>query len=437
MNELQKAQKHLNDAIKPWRSFFSARNTDISADDKCTVLRMLKHLSGGYAYSWNNDPHHSMSVHSTYGLNNIRYHGHNRQWETSFYDSSKVTQAHVATSFMALVLRGELHLDMLDGVTTDDVVKAVQRHVKLHSKLTLLVARATTDVHSPYYEWRERDYSKRAIKLLYRIQGANNSSSYLRASLFGMSDERSKYVTAHVMEDIQESIDRMFTASSDLSSGVITQLSGVYSLDTSSSYVLHLPNQNDTPNLRFEYSKLGKVVRKSCPQLDDEEVKEITNTYVAGEVEISNSYQAFHEAYNTAEYGSCMEDVSNDGVYAWEVYVDSPNAAVAILRNANGGMMGRAIVNTQDMQFDSVYGNFQLCDKLKRMGYTRSSSFSDGLLIRKMMYADDYDDEYLIAPYVDGDGEYCNPHEVACGEFMPLSCDGTLCLDSTDGRYEL
>ncbi len=437
MNDLQKAQKHLNDAMKPWRSFFSARNIGVSASAKMTVLRMLRHLSGGYAYIWNCNPRELVGV-STYGVTSLRCSLDTKEAQWTAY-SEEVTDAVVANIFMSSVIKCELHLDMLDNVQPDDVLKAVCRLDKLYAKVRLLAERneASTPWEVVRSDWDVRDYIRRALRLLYRLRGETYSSSYVRADLFGMSADRSKYLAQ--WDDYCEDLRPMFECDGDskIPMETINQLSGVYSDKGESSYVLHLPNQKYSPNLRVEYGKLGKVIRKSCPDISDEEVKGIANTYVAGEVEISNSYEAFEEAYNTVSYGSCMEQVQVNGTYAWEVYVDSPNAAVAILRNANGDMMGRAIVNTDDMQFESVYGNFQLCDKLKKMGYTRTSAFSDGLLIRKITYIDDYDDLYLIAPYIDGDGEYCSPTSVSDDDFMRLGCDGYICLDSTDGCYQL
>ena len=205
--------------------------------------------------------------------------------------------------------------------------------------------------------------------------------------------------------------------------------------DASAGYCLLLPNQEERITLRFDYLKLGRAIKRCLPNASDEFVKETTNSTIPGEVTICTDYDSWYDAYvDCPDWDSCMHAVQYEDVYAFEVYVDSPDAAIARLYSVSGKVIARAVVNAVKMEFESVYGNSRLKSRLVKLGYTRTSDFTDGMHIKKI--TDEFGD-ILIAPYMDGNGTYCDPSDYEDGEWMPLDSFGRLSLDDTDGYYYL
>ncbi len=202
-------------------------------------------------------------------------------------------------------------------------------------------------------------------------------------------------------------------------------------------YCLLLPNQEERVTLRFDYLKLGRAIKRCLPNASDEFVKETTNSTIPGEVTICTDYDSWHDAYVVCpDWDSCMHDVQYNNIYAFEVYVDSPDAAIARLYSVAGKVIARAVVNVEKMQFESVYGNFRLKSRLVKMGYTQTEEFTDGMHI-KCIKTDDCD--ILIAPYMDGQGAYCDVRNHEHGDWMMLGTyeGGYVSLDDTDGYYYL
>jgi len=192
----------------------------------------------------------------------------------------------------------------------------------------------------------------------------------------------------------------------------------------------YIHNGDDLGKRGITYSKLGRAIRKLQPNLDDDSVRIICNECLPAEVHICTSKEDIIHAYTCPEgrdWGSCMHNEYVDDYCVAEVYVDSPNAAVATMSNANGTLMARAVVNTKSYTFLSIYGHHALRAKLINMGYDECGSFSERLVLRRISVRDG---DAVLMPFMDGDGTWFDDDNF---DTITMWSRGDYEADSTDG----
>ncbi|WP_027589518.1 hypothetical protein [Pseudomonas sp. RL] len=219
---------------------------------------------------------------------------------------------------------------------------------------------------------------------------------------------------------------------------------------------------------RQQVMKPGRYIRQHCPQLTDEQVKqlaaEVTGALDA-DIHVSHDPDEFERVYRRGP-SSCMA-YGPDGK-CWNVlYVDGdfyhparvyahPENHIRIVWLEQGGRIGaRTLINTKRMQYPTIYASDAVARARYRLelwldanGYTQNDHALRGeKLIRQAV---DRDPDSIICPYIDcGNqgvevyhdhlivgGPYEADHETGCLEDFNPDGSGMVHCDDCDRRVD-
>ena len=405
MNALETTIKSVNTVLKSWAPLFIDREDKYTNEQRAAVLAILSTGTTGAIHTWNfpfttrlSSPYYRVFEETV-----CPFDGSVEYRSRTVYCDAFEHKWQYAQALMQEAMKGRIY-SLKEDTCMDKLVRFVTRISKLD----------------------ESQAKERMIRM---------SSRYgtLRRTRLCFRDIGLEEATADSWTYECEPLD----IDGNIGNSSYLRYLRVHTDSDCAGYCLLLPNQEERITLRFDYLKLGRAIKRCLPNANDELVKELTNSTLPGELTIDTDYDAWFDAYvRCPEWGSCMHGVEYGDVCAFEVYVDSPDAAIARLYSVDGKVIARAVVNYEKREFETVYGNSRLNSRLVKLGYTQTDAFTDGMHI-KCIKTDDGDT--LIAPYMDGDGTWCDAHNYEHGEWMQLGSfqPRYIQLESTDGYIDL
>jgi hypothetical protein len=169
------------------------------------------------------------------------------------------------------------------------------------------------------------------------------------------------------------------------------------------------------------------------PSISDDDLNRLTNLFKQMPIEFLTDPKEIREAYTKSGIDSCMSYCfSSLPAHPSEVYANCDSVAVAVLKTATGRTVSRAVVNTADKLFHTVYGDYSMYYLLEKEGYTDDCDFLNGCVLQKIAYG--YDS--VVMPYLDGEANMIDVYSdhivvTTCGEFSANGTNGYIDTDET------
>lgn len=193
-------------------------------------------------------------------------------------------------------------------------------------------------------------------------------------------------------------------------------------------------------------TSLGKYLRRHWPQLADHEIRDIVAFAECRGVEIISTTEEMVEAVQNGPY-SCMQWYSSklrcdgEGHHPYEVYDPELGWKMAIRRNEDGEIVGRALLLEHDYGkcFVRTYqyisngqseADEQLYSWLIDAGYKKLDSWPEGTEMRRINIGNSAG---FLVPYIDGNTKTV---ELRSRTFV-IDEDGPYKCDNTDGTPDM
>ena len=219
--------------------------------------------------------------------------------------------------------------------------------------------------------------------------------------------------------------DDAFSANRDLLEGTYVHMS-----KTRPYLVAYTENDVKGYADKQTIAKLGTYISKFWPDTKPEAISRIVALFkaeaaIGGPLEILTG-DALVEAYKTGP-ASCMKKDAFPGLgpeqHPSEVYATAEGVGLAVLRDTNGRVNARCIINMKTKTYSRSYGYGGLLEvTLANNGYTYSVSCLEGVKL-PLIWSNKYPGAILM-PYIDGDA-YCVDVDIELG----------ICTISDEGYY--
>ena len=201
----------------------------------------------------------------------------------------------------------------------------------------------------------------------------------------------------------------------------------LYVLPADPSQAFGIPDARALKNLAVVHGRLGRLLARCAPNCSPAEIQHLVNMERPGELVFLTSEEDVMKAYCSPQISSCMDrQLSCNQIHPALVYAECPNMAIAAI-SVEGMILARAVVNTYDCTFTTVYGDYAIKALLEEEGYT-DDDYMD-YEIRNLV--DSYGRQ--VMPYIDGDNQYWDGTTNSDGTLITLSDHGDVQCQQTDG----
>lgn len=240
-------------------------------------------------------------------------------------------------------------------------------------------------------------------------------------------------------------------------------------LRTRPGYIRYLARPEHLSDNRWTIVKAGRFLRRHCPQLSDEDVKQLTSAITGACTEYKLEFTAAGDADKIADVyrhgpNSCQSgympyshgNIRVDGEFYAPVRIyahPENNLRLAYLVNSDGQYAARAWVNLKTMTHNTVYAStdtfhgsdFVMHTFLSEAGY---SHYGEETMRGEVLLKVDTDCGAIICPYIDPQnlgvdiyddhlevgGHHSANYETGCLEGYDPEGNGSHC-DRCEGRY--